>query len=466
MTDTGVVQEPWADASRQIEASFGLHFPPSRWHELAHGLGVAAARLGLPGAAACAERLAARRLSPAELQVVVGCLAIGESYFFRDPGLFEQLRTRVLPELVAARRAGTRQLRLWSAGCAAGEEAHSLAILLALQLPDWRGWDIEILATDINREAIRRARRGIYNAWAFRAALPAGAHHFLRPLPHGRMQVDAAIRALVRFETANLVHPGQAWPGAGSMDLVLCRNVLMYFAPPRALGTLQALGACLRPDGWLVTNAVETPARGVPGLAPVALEGVVALRPAPAAAASRPAPPGASPLTARTAGVLAPAVAALSAPPAAPLPAAGPPVPAPDSAHDAAAIAAQARALADGGQLDAARSLCLRAQDLDKLDARWPYLLAIILLEAGLLDEAATALQRTLFLQPRHALAHYTLAGIAVRQGRADAARRQFALAEASVAGAASPEAVLEGSGGMTVAALRALVAQGREALG
>src|SRR5262249_44046280 len=175
---------------------------------------------------------------PRSAALVAG-LTVGETHFFRNEPQFAALESHVLPELIA-RHALDRRLRVWSAGCATGEEAYSLAILLIRLLPDIAAWDVSVLATDVNEDALSRAREGVYGRWSFRGVpdhLPA---EFFQA-DGERLSVRADVRGLVRFERLNLV--GDAYPSAATgtveLDLILCRNVLIYFGP-------EAMGAVVR----------------------------------------------------------------------------------------------------------------------------------------------------------------------------------------------------------------------------
>lgn len=423
----------WVQASRWVESELGLHFTPRQQPDLERGFEAAAQRLGLPDAASCVRQALARALDAPQQQVLTECLAIGETYFFRDPDLFEQVATRILPPLIAERAHGTRTLRLWSAGCSTGEEPYSLAMLVARLLPDWREWDIAILATDINRAALERGRAAAYGRWSFRGPLPAGCAAFLRAGGDGRQHVVPALRQLVQFAPLNLAT--DAYPGA--MDLILCRNVLIYFEPARARAVLQHLGDALTDQGWLLTGSVEMPWQGLRGLRRVQAGSLFGLRRAAAVAAPRGPPPAS----------------------AAPRPVAQPPIasaaPAPGPQHDPVADAAapdplqRARALADGGDLAGAEQSCRQAMARHRLDPETSYLLASILLEAGDDAGAAAALQRTLYLDPNHLMARFVAGRLLMAQGQQEAGRNHLARALAQLAGLPA-DAVLPGSGGLT----------------
>jgi chemotaxis protein methyltransferase CheR len=446
----------WSDTARWVEANLGLHFTPQQLPDLQRGLEGAAKRLGLPGAAACAQQALAQGFAADDLQVLAESLTIGETYFFRDPAVFDQLAEQVLKPLAARRRQGTRHLRLWSAGCATGEEPYSLAMLVASVLPDWREWNITILATDINRTALQKAKAGAYGRWSVRGGMSPHARPFLHRGADGRYHVDAELRRLVRFAPLNLAVDDYPSPAAltSAMDLVLCRNVLIYFEPQRAQAVLERLGRALADDGWLVTGAVELPRLRVPGLVVANSGGLAALRPGAAV-------PNAA-TASRAAAAAAPSPRAASAPAAAHRPPSSAVQPAgasglPSAALDANALAEDARGSANAGQLEQAERLCREAIAQDKLNAEWTYLLASILMERGDLEAAATALQRTLYLEPEHLLARFALGSLALRQGQSDTGRRHFSRALARLTACAADD-VVQGGGGLTARELESII--------
>ena len=137
--------------------------------------------------------------------------ASGETYFFRDHGQFDLLRLRLLPELIERRR-GAKTLRLWSAGCASGEEAYSLAMLVDMLLPERDGWDILILGSDIDQTALAKARRGHYGQWSFRMVPPALQQRYFQR-KGDEWALDERIRRMVTFRAGDLI--GEPFPGSG-----------------------------------------------------------------------------------------------------------------------------------------------------------------------------------------------------------------------------------------------------------
>jgi chemotaxis protein methyltransferase CheR len=203
-------------------------------------------------------------------------LTVGETYFFREPGQFEFLRRTVLPEF---RRSGRRP-RAWSAGCATGEEAYSLAILFEQEGLGEAG---AILATDLCRSALERARRGVYRPWSLRGEAAALARPYLEAT--GKcFRVSAAVRRLVTFRPLNLArddYPSVS-TGTTALDLILCRNVLIYFDAETVRRVAARLRAALAPGGWLLTASSDPPlAELAPFATVVTPHGVVYRRPVP-----------------------------------------------------------------------------------------------------------------------------------------------------------------------------------------
>jgi two-component system CheB/CheR fusion protein len=186
---------------------------------------------------------------------LVSSFLINITEFFRDPDFFDYLRKEVIPELITYAREHDRQLRVWSAGCATGEEAYSLAILLAEILgDDLEHFNIRIFATDIDADAIAFARRGIYPAATLAALSPEYVLRYFTPAEDG-FAVTKRIRGLVIFGEHDL---GQRAPFP-HIDLVLCRNVLIYFTTELQRHTLQVFAFSLREGGYLVLGTAETP---------------------------------------------------------------------------------------------------------------------------------------------------------------------------------------------------------------
>lgn len=255
---TSLPHTAWAQLSRVIAEHLGLHFPPERWPDLERGIRRAARESERADVLAYVQDLLSSPPDREVLDALAVQLTVGETYFFREKPIFEALQQRILPELIGERRA-TRHLRLWSAGCASGEEPYSLAIVLSKLIPDITEWQIMLLATDINPRALRQAADAIYGEWSFRGIAPAIKHTYFQPVARGRRRVRPEIRRLVSLARLNLaedVYPSPA-NQTHALDLILCCNVLMYFAPEQARRVVERFHRCLREGGWLIVGPSE-----------------------------------------------------------------------------------------------------------------------------------------------------------------------------------------------------------------
>jgi chemotaxis protein methyltransferase CheR len=210
-------------------------------------------RLNLGSLADLVNRLRAGPANGLQVQVVEA-LATSETSFFRDHHPFEALRKVVLPDLVR-RRGGERRLHIWCAACASGQEPYSLALLLREHFPELAGWQVALLASDFSREILVRARAGRYNQIEVNRGLPAAllVKYFRQ---HGTdWQLEADVRNRVDFQEINLARP---WPPLPRMDLILIRNVMIYFDTETKKAILARLARLLRPDGYLLLGGAET----------------------------------------------------------------------------------------------------------------------------------------------------------------------------------------------------------------
>lgn len=201
---------------------------------------------------------------------LMDAISIDESYFFRHHDQLDHLRTTILPRLLAERDEDHR-LQVWSAGCADGEEAYTLAIVLAEAGLDGRA---SVLGTDLTRAALRRAEAATYSRWALRSPEVARRSHLFTPVG-SRFRLTETITGRVELRSHNLMDPAYPRPGTGSgWDVILCRNLLLHLTPAAATQVLSRLVAGLAPGGWLITAPADPPALSLLGtgqLEPVVL---------------------------------------------------------------------------------------------------------------------------------------------------------------------------------------------------
>lgn len=443
--DHGLPEQLLFELSECVAGQMGLHFPPERWRELESGIRSAARELRIADVTSWIRTLLSTPLTKQQIEILARELTVGETYFLRDKRGLAILGEHVLPELIRARRGIGQRLRIWSAGCCTGEEPYSIAILLERTLPDLSDWQVTILGTDINTRFLQTAAEGVFGEWSFRDAPGWFKERYFQPVGGHRYAILPRIRERVTFGYLNLaedVYPSLA-TNTNAMDLILCRNVLMYFVPERAGKVVENFSRSLVDGGWLMVSAVETSSRMFSGFVTVPFDGAVlykkeerpslsfrvpAVAPEPAAANESIEQPVATTgqelemavnVSARyeTASTLFERGRYLEA--------------AWQLRTDAAAPTLEgatllARIYANLGDLAEARNWAECVVAADKTNPRSHYLRAMILQEHGDTEEALASLRRTLYLDPDFPLAHFALGNIARRQGRRKEAGRHF----------------------------------------
>lgn len=447
----------WDSVSATVERLFGLQLQGERLPDLQRALQKAANELGLAGSEACAQLLLAGNLDSTAMAALAGQLTVGETYFFRDEDAFAALSTRILPGLIAARRrAGDRRLRIWSAACCTGEEVYSVGILLHQLLPDIADWRITLLGTDVNAGFLRKAAGGVYGQWSFRDTPAELLTRHFRRVGGGRYALLPAIRRMATFAVLNLAdETAMAGMRNGAFDLILCRNVLMYFSPAQASKVIGVLHVALHQDGWLAVAPCEASPVLFDRFRLVHCAGAIFYRkdrpriPRPAVE-----PALAMPMPMRAAANATAGRAVHAPPPAAPK---SPPAPAVEAPLPAQALAARARALADQQRMDEALTWCDRWVAAQKLDPAAHYLRGMILTETGDVPAACAAFERSLYIAPDGVMAGLALAGLERDRGRERQAVRHYRNVLASL-GQLPLEVDVEYAEGVTVRQLTALV--------
>lgn len=453
-----------AHLSDFLELHMGLYFPKERWHDLERGIAAAARESGYKDAETYIHWLLATPLSRTQIEGLSSHLTVGETYFFREKRSLDILEQQILPELLRERAQTEKHLRIWSAGCCSGEEPYSIAMLLDRLIPDLDKWNVTILATDINPQFLRKAAQGIYGTWSFRDTPGWIRDRYFTKRQDGRFELQTRIRRMVNFSYLNLAE--DAYPslvnGTNAMDVILCRNVLMYFAQERARNVVDKLRRSLVDGGWLITSPAETSTVPFSALTAVEFPGaflyrrMVAAGPrttavkhqvpwydgeAAAPHAPAPAEPSVSAALSVARSVFAPGV--LHEADSLPATEAGDA----DSREgdERETPRRKARACADEGRLAEAVEWCEQAIAADKLNPSHYYLLASIEQERGQSEAAERSLGRVLYLEPEFALAHFALGNLCLSEGRQREARRHFGhaltLLRACPADALLPEA-------------------------
>lgn len=425
-----------------LASAAGLVFEDSRRDSLALSVAERLTASCAPSVAAWLDRVAA---DPDERQLLLDEVTVQETSFFRNPPQVRALREQVLPELLRAAATKGRPLRIWSAGCSTGEEPYTIAMLLLELLPGYPGLDVQVLATDLSQAALAAARRATYGSRALHLASPAERARFFTAVGRGRFEVTSEVRDLVRLQHHNLVREPAV---ASGLDLVLCRNVTIYFSRDTTRQLVGRLHGCLRDGGYLFLGHSETlwqlsdqfrlvTLGSGPGAAYVYRrdDGSPAVSPAvrPANRLKLPAPRQAP------TRVVESAQSARRRRPVARQVACGPVVAVlPDPALELR------QALAEGRYAEAAAGAALAAIR-QPLRAELHYLRGLALVDLGHDGEALPALRRAVYLAPSDGLSHFLLAGALDRVGDAAAAAREFRAAALTLDAVASDAPELGG---------------------
>jgi chemotaxis protein methyltransferase CheR len=476
--------------SRLVHELFGLSFPEKRRTDLEQGVRQAFAASTCSDLDGYYHLLLDSDHGAVHRQRLVNALTIGESHFFRDAGQFDALYRNVLPEIIERRRA-LRTLRIWSAGCAGGEEPYSVAILLRELLPDVDDWSITILGTDINTEALDRARRGTYSDWAFREARAKGLRGRYFQRVGKRYVLAPEVTRMVSFTQLNLAEDN--YPSFQTnttfMDLILCRNVTIYFAPSLTRRVIERLYEALVDEGWLLVGHSEHSlstyskfqARSYPntilyqrtGQPAVLPEDWDWLTPAPEAVGApslRVPPPMEDPEDAPSVKAeAAPAIEELADPceQAQELLAYGHSEQARDvllafverQPDHVEACTLLCQAYANLGHWNTAERYCQHAISLDNLSQEPYYTLALVLQHQDRLDEAVKAMKKFVYLDNTSVRGHYGLANLYYSQAKLPQALKSLDNARRLLREYTDDE-LIGGTGGITVGDLRQAITQ------
>lgn len=455
------------------EDRMGLQFSGSRLKDLEQGIHAVAKKLQFDDANTYGEWLVSTPLTQTHIEILASHLTIGETYFFRDKKYFQLLEKILLPQLITHTNAHTKRLRIWSAGCSTGEEPYSIAISVSKVLLTLEAWQVTLLATDINPLALAQLHRGVYRPWSFRDVASDIKQNYFLEREHEEYQIKPYLKNLVTPAFLNLAL--DAFPSVdnntNAMDIIFCRNVLMYFTPTQAAKVTKKLIHCLAPGGYLIVSPCECGQAYFSELTPVNLEGMTIYQNVP-----RPARvifqepvkfvPAAAPIKAQIkanreesnfsqknyilaknyyqTGAYKDVITALQTETAKALP-------------SLPALELLARSHANLGELELAMNVCKQAVALDKANINLLYLYGMILEELKLFDEALVIFKQILYLDHNFVLAHFNLGYILLYFGRSQEANKYFANAR-QLASHYAPDFLIPESEGMTASRLLELI--------
>jgi chemotaxis protein methyltransferase CheR len=434
-----------------LASAAGLVFDEARKESMAYSVAERMRAAGVRDVSAYLARLD----DPTERQHLLDEVTIQETHFFRNPPQVRALRQHVLPELLRHAETNGRRLRVWSAGCSTGEEPYSVAMLLHELLPSTAGWDVKVVATDVSSRAIAAARTARYGARAVQMASPEElARHFMAA-PDGGHEVRPEVRELVEFRHHNLVTEAVPFGPSERIDLILCRNVTIYFGRETTRALMTRLHDSLRDGGYLFLGHSETLWQVSEDFRLVTLgsgeSAAFVYRRLDKRAERRAVLPDRRTLNeGPTPPVEERRVQTRRHEPVA---VAAPDVVAADS------VLQQARtALAEGRYADAAQ-LAADASAREPLLAEAFYLRGLALVDLGRDDDALVDLRKAVYLEPERGFAHFLLAGVLDRLGQPLLAAGEYGAA-ADTLGLQPADATADELGGRSVRELAQLCRQ------
>ena len=479
-----------------LAARLGWSFSKCREKDLLKGITHAATELGFSDVGTFIEHLTTTSWTHDDIQTLAAFLTVGETYFFRHMEHFEVLRDVVLPKLVRERWFSGRTLRFWSAGCCTGEEPYTLASFVHECIPNVQNWNISILGTDINTRFLRKARDAEYTEWSLRSTPDRLRRRYFDERRKGRYALVPKIRRMVRFGYLNLAD--STYPSASShtqnIDVILLRNVLIYFTEEQAVRVIERMRRALAPDGVLIVTATEAAMvpqgwfhRDMATSTTLFFNRPQSEKPSPA----RRRTPNAMPLPIVHQRKPRP-VAARPVCAAGPLPQASrPPQPEEPSPRASLRQAVDAykqgryeeavghlqevlgsrihgrvrrhgmklivKALSNLSRWQEARCWCLKAIEAERLSVDLYYLLATVHLEEGASDEAERALRSALYLDDGFVPAHFMLGVIQRQRGAASEARSHLGRA-LRILKTLPTDLVVTGTEGITVSQFSGMI--------
>lgn len=255
--------------SRYICEVSGISIDPTKAYLFETRLGGLLKEVGVSSYGALHRQARADGTKKLEQQII-DRISTNETLFFRDEKPFELLRHKILPDLIDKRAPQCRggqpiPIRIWSAACATGQEIYSIAIVLKELLPNLRRYNIRLLATDISGKAVARASSGRFNKFEMGRGLPGDKQQKYFTAQGDEWQINDEIRAMVSFRKMNLLHP---FGGMGKFDIILLRNVAIYFNIETRKKVFAKIGGVLENDGYLIIGATESLTGICPDLVP------------------------------------------------------------------------------------------------------------------------------------------------------------------------------------------------------
>jgi chemotaxis protein methyltransferase CheR len=442
--------------SEFVAAHLAVNFPKERWGDLERNMTAAAIEFGYTEVEGFVQHILSSPMTREHVEILTTHLTINETYFWREPETFEALEQSILPELIRSRQEEKR-IRIWSAGCSTGEEPYSIAIALHRAIPRMKDWNITILATDISPRIVQRAADGLYSRWSFRNSPQWLKEKYFSLKEENIFEILPEIKRMVKFGYLNLAD--DVFPSlrndTNAMDIILCRNVLMYFSEKRCGQVVHGLFNSLIQNGYLVVSASELSLQSLSEFTAINFPGMVLFQKRSKnlkvqeqisaegpVHTSREYPWQLRPI--KTIEEMEPQFRKIESDilPEAAIPSRIQPMVekalVPNAQNNFADVIEMIqkddqtseerilfiRAYANQGKIASALQSCEKAIAADKLNPGLHYLYATILQENNQLDEAVVSLKRAIFLDPNFVLSYYSLGKIYQRLGNVRSANK------------------------------------------
>ncbi len=490
--------------SEFVNSQTGLYFPREKWRDLKRNINAAAPDLGFGDTNACIKWLLSTRLTQEQIDIIVGHLTIGETYFFRDKLIFQALKDHILMPWIRSQNEKEKRITFWSAACCTGEEPYSIAMLIH-QMLAFSEWKVKIIGTDINARFLQKARKGIYTHWSFRDTPEEILKGYFKRRGKDKFEISPAMRKMVNFSRHNLVERG--YPAVldehlneqGKLDVIFCRNVLMYLSADMRDSVIRRLTGLLSKGGWFIVSPSETSFVNLPSLHPVRFSGAILHRKGSPRRADKKAAKMVVPRRAAPTPPARPTVRVYRKktpdPKPAPRPRALPKKekrkePERDLYQEALSLyekgsyeetaeklnvllsdgkkgdnillvpeqmALLAKAYANMGKLDEAKKWCEQAVQSEKLHPDYHYLLATIYQEQGLVEEPVKSLKHAIYLDPDLVMAYFLLGHLTRGHGKTGESKKYFRNA-LGLLSSLEPGEIVPHSDGLTVERLQETV--------
>ena len=240
-----------------IKNYIGVYFPDNHLHNLERKITLITRKYNSKKTESFIEWLISAPITKEKEEIIIKHFTVGETYFFRDKRSFDYIEKQIIPELIYTKNKKDKNIKIWSAGCSTGEEPYTIAMLLKKYIPDMTEWNITILGTDINPHSLSKAVNGIYTKWSFREMPEWAKKSYFQEIKEDQYKIHPDIQKMVKFSQINLVTDEYPSSVNNSVDMIFCRNVLMYLDNAKAEEIVKRFSDSLIDGGLLFVSIPE-----------------------------------------------------------------------------------------------------------------------------------------------------------------------------------------------------------------